>query len=129
MRLPDLSGSDEHLAVLAVVDGDGVGVVEEVDAAVLAVAHDHLFSCERRKRFRSFIHLFVLLCPLSRLEGRKAPKLQPPTKQVCFRSRQFSPAGLLSVDSRVRYKPRNVPSSWLFTSFFHFHFSILAEQQ
>ena len=39
-----LSGSDEHLAVLAVVDGDGVGVVEEVDAAVLAVPHDHLLS-------------------------------------------------------------------------------------
>ena len=43
-----LSGSDEHLAVLAVVDGDGVGVVEEVDAAVLAVPHDHLLSCKKR---------------------------------------------------------------------------------
>ena len=45
-----LSGSDEHLAVLAVVDGDGVGVVEEVDAAVLAVPHDHLLSCKKEKR-------------------------------------------------------------------------------
>ena len=45
-----LSGSDEHLAVLAVVDGDGVGVVEEVDAAVLAVPHDHLLSCKKENR-------------------------------------------------------------------------------
>ena len=45
-----LSGSDEHLAVLAVVDGDGVGVVEEVDAAVLAVPHDHLLSCKKREK-------------------------------------------------------------------------------
>ena len=45
-----LSWSDEHLAVLAVVDGDGVGVVEEVDAAVLAVPHDHLLSCKIKER-------------------------------------------------------------------------------
>ena len=46
---PDLSGPDEHLAVLAVVDRDCVGVVEEVDAAVLAVPHYHLLPCEKDK--------------------------------------------------------------------------------
>ena len=47
-KIADLSGSDEELAVLAIVDGDCVGVVEEVDAAVLAVPHYHLFPCEKR---------------------------------------------------------------------------------
>ena len=43
-EIADLSGSYEDLAFLAVVDCDCVGVVEEVDAAVLAVPHYHLFS-------------------------------------------------------------------------------------
>ena len=45
--ITDLGGSDEDLAVLAVVDGDCVGVVEEVDAAVFAIPHDHLLSCKK----------------------------------------------------------------------------------
>ena len=102
-RLPTyLSGSDEHLAVLAVVDGDGVGVVEEVDAAVLAVPHDHLLSCKKRGRrygddMRAMMKAFLYLsCSLAvssifalyvvwrmEMEGWESPSLfSPPETQM-----------------------------------------------
>ena len=59
--ITDLGGSDEDLAVLAVVDGDCVGVVEEVDAAVFAIPHDHLLSCKKNDESISVFQFFVVI--------------------------------------------------------------------
>lgn len=44
-----LDGAQHDLAVLAVVDAHGVDVVEEVDAAVLAVLNDELLAWKQTK--------------------------------------------------------------------------------